>query len=279
MNLLEAIEFTREHRDAWREGRGAATARINSNHCVRILGADLPIDEVASKHFAQLTTQLKKEGKAPATINRITAALSTVITELRQHGFKLDEVAYKRQVEPKGRPGFYTEDEIQKMLSAASKWPDHMLMHDSLLFAIKTGCRQRELLTLTIHDVDFDNQLITFRDVKTAHSTGINDHSIKMHDDLIPALARRFDALIGKELFAWRDKDQLLRRLRTLQREAGITEDRCWHSLRHTTATWLLERDVPIRAVMGVLNHSNINTTLRYAKYTDRAVAAAIDKI
>ena len=274
MNLQEAVQFTRTHRDSWRDGKGASTARINSNHVIRILGADLPVEEIRTKHFTQITTQLKSEGKSPATINRINAALSTVLTELRQHGFDAPRVEFKRQKESKGRPGFYTEDEINRMLTVASTWPDYLLMHDSLLFAIKTGCRQGEMLKLRYDDIDLDDQIVTFRDVKTD-----GDHTIKLHNDLIPVMARRLNFIIGYELFAWRDKDQLLRALRRLQAEAGVPADRCWHSLRHTTATWLLERDVNIRTVMGVLNHSNINTTLRYAKYTDRSVAAAIDKI
>lgn len=273
MNLKEAIEFTRENRDSWRDGKGATTARINSNHVLRILGGDTPIEEIKTMQFTQLALQLKKEGKAAATINRITAALSTVLTELRQHGFDLEPVAYKRQKENKGRPEFFTEDEINKVLQAASKLRDGLLLHDSILFGIKTGCRQGEMLKLRYHDVDLDRNLITFRDVKVG-----GDHHLPIHEDLLPVIERRINSMFSYEVFPWLNKDELLRRFKNIQKEAGI-EVRCWHCLRHTTATWLVERDVPLRTVMGVLNHSNINTTLRYAKFTDRSIKAAIDKI
>jgi len=38
------------------------------------------------------------------------------------------------------------------------------------------------------------------------------------------------------------------------------------HRLRHTLATQLLTRDIPIDIVQEVLGHQNINTTRRYAK-------------
>jgi len=274
VNLQEAVNFTIANRESWSTGKGAVTAQINARHVVRILGADLPIADLETKHFVQVSKQLKAEGKAAGTVNRVTAALSTILTELRQNGIAAPRVEYKRQKEPKGRPGYYLQEEVDRLLSAAWHRRDAFLLHDSILFAIKTGCRQSEMLKLTFDDIDFVNNTITFRDVKTD-----GDHTIHLHPDLLPVFKRREEYAIDNEVFCWANKDQLLRALRKLQEEAGVPQDRCWHSLRHTTATWLLERNVPIRAVMGVLNHSNINTTLRYAKYTDRSVAAAIEKI
>ena len=274
MNLSDAIEFTKQNRDSWRLGKGAQTAAINARHVERILGGDLSIYEIETKHFTQLTQQLKAEGKRPATINRITTTLSTVLGELRQHGYKLDPVSYKRQKEPKGRPEFYTEEEIHTLLQEAKKEDDYMLLHDSILFAIKTGCRQGELLKLTFDDIDLEEHKVIFRDVKTD-----GDHIIHLHDDLVEVLERRKMYAINNEVFQWRDKDQLLRTLRATQKKCGIPKEKCWHTFRHTTATWLIERGVNIRTVMGVLNHSNINTTLRYAKTTDRSVEAAISLI
>lgn len=274
MNLQEAIHFTRSNRDSWRDGKGAGTARINSDHVIRILGADLPIEGIATKHFTELTRKLKEEGKAPATVNRCTAALSTVLSELRQNGIDAPRVEYKRQKESKGRPEFYTEEEIALLLEESKHEGDYMLLHDSILFAVKTGCRQGELLKLTFDNVDLEERSITFVDVKTD-----GDHVIHMHPDLVEVIERRKVYAINNEVFQWRDKDQLLRALRALQKRCGIDKNKCWHTFRHTTATWLLERNVPIRAVMGVLGHANINTTLRYGKFTDRSIAAAIELI
>lgn len=274
MNLTDAIAFTKQNRDSWRLGKGAQTAAINAAHVERILGGSLSVYEIETKHFTQLTQQLKAEGKKAATINRITTALSTVLGELRQHGYKLEAVAYKRQKESKGRPEFYTEEEVEQLLKAAKQEKDYMLLHDSILFAIKTGCRQGELLKLTFDDIDLDEHKVVFRDVKTE-----GDHIIHLHPDLIEVVERRKNYAISTEVFQWRDKDQLLRALRALQKKCGIQKEKCWHTFRHTTATWLLERNVPIRAVMGVLGHSSVSTTLRYGKYTDRSIAAAIEQI
>ena len=277
MNLSDAIDFTFLNRRAWRSGNGAPTARINSNHCIRILGADLSVYYIETKHFAQLSRQLEQEGKSAATINRVCAALSTVLKELQMNGYKLDPPKFKRQVESKGRVTFFTDQEVDLMLKAAANLNDYLLLHDSILFSLKTGCRQSELLKLRRQDIDFERMEVTFRDVKTSESTGVRDHVLPLNKELVPILERRLTYGIDAAVFPWSCKDQLLRAFKRVRDQCGIDPSKIWHTIRHTTATVLCEKGVPLRTVMGVLNHSNVATTLRYAKASDKALMSAID--
>ena len=273
MNLSEAIEFTTQNRESWAIGKGAKTAAINAGHVVRILGPDLDVNDIKTEHFVTLTSVLLGEGKVGSTINRITTALNTVLNELRQNGISAPKVEFKRQKESRPRPSYFREEEVDQMLLKSMELGDYMLMHDSILFSIKTGCRQGEMLQLTVDDIDMEKREIVFRDTKNG-----TDHWLKMHDDLIPILERRLQYRINSELFPWRDKDQLLRAFKSLARASKVPlEGRVWHTLRHSVATWLCERQVSIRTIMGVLNHRRVETTLRYAKASNRAVAAAID--
>ena len=273
MYLKEAYEIAFESRDSWREGGGASTARINANHVMRILGLYLDVSEVDTPHFKKLTEVCRKEGKSPATINRITSSLSTLINELRQLGHKLSDIKFKRQKESQGRPHYYKEEEIDQLLDVArTQFDDHMLLHDTIMFAFKTGCRRGELFKLTWNNIDFDEGTIEFLDTKTGH-----DHCLKMHEDLVTVLKRREDQAIDDRVFGWNRADQILSEFKKCQELADIKTDKVFHTIRHTTATVLCKKGVPLRTVMGVMNHTNVNTTLRYAKPADDAVAAAID--
>ena len=271
MNLSDAIQFTFEHRPAWKTGKGAGTARINANHCLRILG-DMDLMQIESRHINCMSDQLLNEGKKPGTVNRITAALSTILKTLRQYGYKVPTPEYVRQKESSARPLFYTEDEIQKLIDTAAKLGDYYLLHDSILFSLKTGCRQGEMLALTSDCIDLDAGEIIFKNTKNG-----KDHYLPIPKDIYPVITRRMEYSTSEFLFEWRDKDQLLRALKNLQVMAGVPAGKVWHTIRHTTATWLCERGVPLRAVMGVLNHSNVATTLRYAKATLKSKADALD--
>lgn len=271
MKLREAIEFCFANRESWISGSGAGTARINAEHVFRILG-DIDVVTLNSESFKTLSQQLLDEGKSKSTVNKITSALSTVLTELRQNGIEAPKVEFKRQKEPRSRASYFLEEEVDALLRAAAEERDGLLLHDSIFFAIKTGCRQGEMLKLTHSDVDLDKQMILFRDTKNGE-----DHWIKMHEDLVPVLERRIHYAYDYSLFPWNSKDELLRAFKRAKQNAGLNDDRVWHTLRHSVATWLCEKQVPIRTVMGVLGHKRVETTLRYAKASDRAVASAID--
>lgn len=272
MKLLEAYDLAFETRDSWREGGGSKAARINANHVIRILGPETVMEEIETIHFANITKALKAEGKANGTINRITSSLTTLFTELKQLGHKLQTPEYKHQKESQARPFFYSEEEMESLLRIAAKRDDHMLLHDSILFAYKTGCRQSEQLELCLENIDLKNNQFIFLDTKNG-----DDHYLPIHKDLIPVLERRLNQAIDERVFSWDNSNQLRTALRQVQAIAGMEGPKLWHTIRHTTATHLVSRGVELRQIMGVLNHKNVNTTLRYAKVDNGAKKEALD--
>lgn len=275
MNLFEAVDLTLTTRPTWRDGKGAETARINIGHVLRIIGGEVEVTDITTRHFDMITEAMMRDGKASSTINRITSALSTVLAHVRKKGYAAAKVEYERQKEGRGRVEYFTEEEVEKLIVTSLLESDRLLLHDSLVFASKTGCRRSELLKLLDSDIDIDKRTILFRDTKNGQ-----DHWLRMHDDLVPILERRL-SFVGCEgyLFDWLNGDQLLSSFKSLKLKTGfsVNDKRVWHHIRHSVATWLCEKEVPLRTVMGVLNHSRVETTLRYAKASDKAVNAAID--
>ena len=85
MNLSEAIAFVRDVRPTWGEdSKSYQTNKINSNHVLSVLG-DIPVEDITPLHYVEIQKHFKRLGKTPGTINRITSALSTVLSELKTH--------------------------------------------------------------------------------------------------------------------------------------------------------------------------------------------------
>lgn len=275
MNLSEAIEFTFKYRPQWINGKGQ-TNRINTAHGLRLLG-DVDVSTIKPMHFTRLQQDLLAEGKAPATANRICAAIHTVLTELHLNDLLPVVPTYRRLKEPPSQRGYFTRDEVDLLIENAPRIKPHgSLLQDSIRFSVMTGCRQGELLDLTWDDVDLDERTIKFSETKNG-----TDHLITITDALLPLMERMYRERVDDLVFGgWRDKDELLRRFKQLKKLCRLPVDkRVWHSLRHTTGTWMVEAGVPIRSVMSVLNHKSIETTLRYAKGTQSAIADAMQTI
>lgn len=273
MKLSDAIRFTFKNRPSWKNGSGAGTTRINIMIVKSILGSDFDCNKATSGTFILLQRQLKvmksKRGKpyAPATINRITASFHTVLNELAIHGKLAITVPQYRQLEESGpRERFYSKPEIDLLVDEAQSSGDWELSR-AILFAFKTGCRQGELLSLTVSDVDFQVKEFTFRDTKNK-----TDHTLPMTEEIESLLAR---LCVGKDgsdpvFSSFPNKDNLYRRFLKVRVACGMAKDCLWHTFRHTCGTHLAEAGVAIHAIAGVLNHKSTTTTLRYAKHSEK---------
>lgn len=289
--IKEAFELAFLVRPKWVSGAGRYTNEVNSRHAMRVLGEDLDIKTIKPSTFAKMAAVLKEEGKAAGTINRISACLRTALHEAHLEG-ELDSVpSYRQQVEPPARRDYYSMQEIRKLIAYSVEMPDGLLLQRTILFFYLTGCRKGELLDLqwlgrddvgNQHEcINFDTNKIIFLDTKNGEH-----HIIDIHPELLPVLKEMYHERIDESsVFGWASRDILNRRMKKLCKAVGIhvaeegQSKRYIHAIRHTTATHLVEANVPIRNIQGLLNHKQISTTTLYAKVNEVAKADAISHL
>lgn len=140
------------------------------------------------------------------------------------------------------------------------------------LCALRTGMRLGELLALQWGDLDFKLGQINIRrsyshDRVTTPKSG-KGRVLPMSPELQEALLRHRH-LKGDLVFSDAD-GQYLRRSKvkhpfwTCIRLAGVKRIRI-HDLRHTFASQLVMKGVPLRGIQELLGHSDISMTMRYA--------------
>ena len=156
-------------------------------------------------------------------------------------------------------------------------------LRDIILFAAYTGMRQGEILKIRAKDIDLvanKIHVVVCQLKQLKQRTGVPSLSMKSFMDIVhnrAAQSPRSDTrLFGDE---WRDKDQLLRAFKKVNKLLPKDETYVFHTLRHSYATWLAEAGVPIRSIMALCGHKRIETTLRYAKATDSALTEAMAAI
>ena len=154
-------------------------------------------------------------------------------------------------------PEVLTYDEIDRFLLAIEDFED-LLAARTMLFA---GLRVGEVAELLVRDLDAERVAVFVRqgkwskdrwapcDVATisiAHSWAKNQR-FTPDSRLISASTRTIQ-----------------RHIEEVYRRAGITWGATCHTLRHTCATWQLDKGIPLEVVRENLGHEDIATTQIY---------------
>lgn len=278
----QALDYTFRTRHSWRHGNGARTVAINSGHFTRLRGASFPIARITQPIITEVGIELEDEGKSDATINRVVSAVSTVLNHCAFDGLIPTPPRFRRRKESEGRVTFYTKEEVHQLHHASIDPFYREDLSDIILVAAYTGARQGELLKLKVKDVDLAMGNVYIGGRPDVITKAGNWRSVPIHNRIAEILERRIDGvnpnvrLFGDE---WNDKDQLLRTFKKVNRFIGKDESYVFHTLRHSFGTWCAEAGVPIRTIMDLMGHKRIETTLRYAKTTDKARTEALSLI
>ena len=233
--------------------------------------------------ISQVCIELEDEGKSDATINRVVSAISTVLNHCAFDGLIESAPKFRRRKESEGRVLWYTKDEVSKLSHLSTEVFMRDDLKDIIQFAAYTGMRQGEILKIRAKDIDLVANKIHVGGVPTQTTKAKNWRAIPIHESIMDMIidrcsqSSRSDVMIfGDE---WRDKDQLLRAFKKVNRLIPKEDSYVFHTLRHSYATWLAEAGVPIRTIMALCGHKRIETTLRYAKATDAALTDAMAAI
>jgi integrase/recombinase XerD len=131
-----------------------------------------------------------------------------------------------------------------------------------------TGARVSELASIRVEDFLFDELMILIDKGKGGKSRYV---------PILPELAQELRTHLGERRRGYlfesnRDGRYSTRRIQQIVKEAaakaGIMKRVHPHLLRHTVATTLLERGMPLEQIQKFLGHSKIETTQIYAEST-----------
>lgn len=158
-------------------------------------------------------------------------------------------------------------DEKARFLEAVDD-PEHKKL---FLFYLLTAARRNEALDLSWGDIDLELKQITFRKTKTKR-----DRTIPISLELMQVVVS-LDRSKPKPFPL--KPDNVTRLFKRYTQRAGIRPEIHLHCLRHTVATDLVRKGVPMKKISELLGHSSIKTTEVYTHIVSddlRDVADAI---
>jgi integrase len=271
MNLFNAFDFVFSVRPGWSpEASSYQQTCINVQHVKDVLG-DVPVTSLKPIDVVNLQQEMKRQGKSNGTVNRITSVLSVMMAEMVKHRFLESKVPFSQLKETKGRIVFYTEDEVSSMLAAARCLErESAVTYDIIFVASKTGARKGELSALQWEHIDWEQNTLTFFDTKNGE-----DRVLPLSDSLRNHLLEMFEQRIDGRVFPIA-YPRILTNLKKVQAMCDISDEKNFHTLRHTVATHLFAKGATLPQVKEVMGHKKTEITLRYAHATNEGKLAAM---
>lgn len=267
----EGVNYTAQTRQAWRTGGGRIAVLTNARHFTDFAGPNLPLKEITRKLVKSYCFHLEDLEYAATTINRHISPISTVLNHLvEEEEIDIPIPKFKRYKESLGRPYYFTRAQFDDILANIKQ----RRLYDIVQFAGHTGGRRGELLTLTVRDIDFNANLIYFGGRPEFNTKNGDWRTVPITDALRPMLIQRTEgipkdvAIFGDE---WEYPNKVLKKFKQVTKQIGLGPEFVFHCLRHSFATWHCEVGTPMRVLMDLMGHKRIETTLRYAKATDKA--------
>lgn len=223
---------------------------------------------------------------SPKTINNHLTVLRSMLTQAVEWGYcETSPMAAVDALEVPEQPfRFWDADQADAflggLLAAEPQW------FPLFLTALRTGMRQGELLALTWGDLDFTRREIHVRQSFTEGRTGTPKNGktrrIPMSNDVARVL--RDHRHLRSDLVFCRDDGTnlsancLWKPMLRGTRRAGLPKI-AFHDLRHSFASQLVMKGVPLKAVQEYLGHQNIETTMRYAHLSPGARAGYVNAL
>jgi len=247
---------------------------IAMTHNIKALG-DLPVNKITRPMVNKMMDKLQQEFKnSNAVVNRKMGYLRVVLQEMEEDGY-IEMIKF-----PKPRPTknskvhYLTEDMERELLSWLNCMQRNREAKDIVECLIDLGCRVNELLGLEKRFVDFDNNQINFNDRK-------NDQAVAV------PMTNRVQSIIRRYYREVKDFDRLFTlnysELNAIWQKArkdlGYADKKFYtiHLCRHTCASRLVQRGVPILLVKDWLGHEDIENTMIYAHLQPKALHSYVE--
>ena len=265
--------------------RTIAEDKRTLEHLKAAFGAKTLLAEITaeriSEYKAERLAATRKIGEmekplSAAAVNRPLAILRHLLRLARDEWDVLDEVPKIRtEKEPQGRLRWLTHEEATNLLVACRKSKNKALP-DLAEFSMFTGVRRGEALGLTWDRVDRARGVIRLELTKSGHR-----REVPLSSNADAVLARRWRPEAKGYVFGSRNWNSFRSAWEAALDAAGIQSFR-FHDLRHTFASWLVQRGRTLKEVQEALGHQTISMTMRYSHLAPdhlRAAVAVLDGV
>jgi site-specific recombinase XerD len=232
---------------------------------------------ITPKIVAKYKLYRRDNGASPSTVNRELYMLSKAFNlAVKEWEWLKDNPVSRVQKERENNEvdRWLTEVEERRLLDNSPDW-----LRKIIVFALNTGLRQDELLSLEWSRVNLLRKTILIQKTKNNKPNTLPLNSIAMnvimqkHEGKVRSLKNDlvFISRSGTKI----GKRNLIRAFAQALEKAEI-KDFTFHCLRHTFATRLAQNGVDIYKIAKLLNHKDLKNTQRYSHHCPESLMVGV---
>ena len=247
---------------------------IAMKHNIKAIG-DLPVNKITTPVVNKMMDYLRDELKnSKAVINTKRGYLKVVLDSMIDDGHIKEIRLPKRHRVKKQKVEYLTVDMERELISWLNCMQRNREAKDIIECLIDLGCRVNELLGLEKRFIDWDNNQINFNERK-------NDKAVAV------PMTNRVQSILRSYYRESKDCDTLFSldytELNTIwqraRKDLGYADKKFYtlHLCRHTCASRLVQRGVPLLLVKDWLGHEDIQTTMIYAHLAPKALHSVVE--
>jgi len=233
---------------------------------------------ITPRLVAEYKVHRRVKGASPSTINRELYMLSKAFNlAVNEWGWVKENPVSKVQKEKENNEvdRWLTEDEERRLLGASPQW-----LREIIVFALNTGLRQDELLSLEWSRVNLFRRTILIQITKNGKPKTLPLNRIAL--DILKkkaeekVLSIKNDLVFVSNAGTKINKRNLIRAF-ILALKRAMVKDFTFHCLRHTFATRLAQNGVDIYKIAKLLGHKDLKMTQRYSHHCPDSLRSGVE--
>jgi integrase len=253
--------------------KSATNFLIGMKHNIKALG-DLPVNKITRPMVNKMMDILKQERKnSNAVVNQKMGYLRVVLQEMEEDGF-IEMIKFPKPRPTKNSKVHYLTKDMEEELLNYLETNSHYQAKYIITCLIDLGCRVNELLNLEKRFVDYDNNQINFNDRKNDQAV-----AVPMTNRVRETMQSYYnDSKDFDTIFSY-DYSELNAIWQKARKDLGYADKKFYtiHLCRHTCASRLVQRGVPILLVKDWLGHEDIENTMIYAHLAPKALHSVVE--